>query len=79
MTPLARLSLTRATFSSSEEADLRRTWRAHARASCPCCGVPLEARPVPTPKEVSYVRSRSWLTCPRCGRTVVVDDRRGAS
>ncbi|HSG49495.1 MAG TPA: hypothetical protein VLA43_16870 [Longimicrobiales bacterium] len=68
--------LTRPTFSRNEEAALRRCWRDTGEAACPRCGVPLEARSIPSPTAVSYVRRRSWLACPRCHRAVIADDPR---
>ncbi len=64
----------RLTFSTAQEMALRLTWSAHGEAQCPVCRVPLEARAIPRPAEVSYVRTLSWLTCVQCGRTVVADD-----
>jgi ribosomal protein S27AE len=42
---------------------------------CPRCGVPMDARPVHPRRDVSYVRDRLWLVCPRCRRTAVLDRR----
>jgi ribosomal protein S27AE len=42
---------------------------------CPRCGATLDRRPVPPRRDVSYVRDRLWLVCPRCHRTVVLDRR----
>ncbi|MDT8342372.1 MAG: hypothetical protein RQ751_12735 [Longimicrobiales bacterium] len=66
----------RPTLSATDQEQMRTRWRAGVRPSCPVCGVPVIDRPVPTPEGVSYVRRRSWLTCPRCGRQVIADDAR---
>jgi hypothetical protein len=42
---------------------------------CPRCDVALDRRAVPPRSDVSYVRDRLWLVCPRCHRTVVLDSR----
>ena len=72
-----RPPVNRPTFSQAQEMALRLRWAANGEAACPMCGVPLEDRPVPQPSQVSYVRRRSWLTCPECRRTLVADDPKG--
>lgn len=42
---------------------------------CPRCATPLDRRPVPTRRDVPYVRDRIWLVCPRCHSTGVLDRR----
>ena len=76
MTPLAPKALTRPTFSPRAASDLRRLWKEVGAAHCPECRIPLVPEPVPQPREVAYVRRRSWLTCPGCGRSVIADDPR---
>jgi endogenous inhibitor of DNA gyrase (YacG/DUF329 family) len=49
-----------------------------APLKCPRCGAPLDRRPVPPRRDVSYVRDRLWLVCPGCHRTVVLDRREDA-
>ena len=61
-------------FSRLELAELRERRRQGAPLRCPRCQVELEARPVPRPPGVSYVRRRTWHLCPRCGRSAVLDD-----
>ena len=78
MTPLALKALTRPTFAPGVESALRRLWREEGAAQCPECRIPLVAEPVPQPRDVAYVRRRSWLTCPGCGRSVIADDPREA-
>ena len=45
---------------------------------CPRCAVPLDRRPVPPRRDVSYVRDRLWLVCPTCHRSAVLARREGA-
>lgn len=68
-TPMPRTS-----YTTQEEAALRQAWKAGVQPDCPRCDRTLSARPVPRPGAVSYVRYRSWLSCPSCGRAVVADD-----
>ena len=42
---------------------------------CPECGSELDRRAVPPRKDVSYVRERLWVSCPRCHRSTVLDRR----
>jgi len=42
---------------------------------CPRCSTPLDRHPVPPRRDVSYVRDRLWLVCPRCHATGVLDHR----
>ena len=65
-------------YSAEERRRLAAAWRAGDPVSCPRCGIPLQARSVPRPDAVSYVRTRSWLTCPGCGGALVADDPRRA-
>ena len=43
--------------------------------NCPVCDVALDRRSVPPRRDVSYVRERLWVSCPRCHRTTVLDQR----
>ena len=43
--------------------------------ACPRCSAPLDRRDMPPRRDVSYVRKRIWLVCPRCHRNVVLDLR----
>jgi ribosomal protein S27AE len=62
-------------FTGEETKELTRAFLAQGSLLCPRCGVPMDARPVPPRPDVSYVRDRLWLVCPRCHRTVVLDRR----
>lgn len=42
---------------------------------CPRCATLLDRSPVPPRPDVSYVRDRLWLVCPRCHATGVLDRR----
>ena len=42
---------------------------------CPVCGSGLDRRPVPPRPDVSYVRERLWVSCPRCHLGTVLDRR----
>jgi hypothetical protein len=63
-------------YTAEQEQIIRRDWGRDGAAVCPVCRETLTGRPVPRPSAVSYVRRRSWLTCPGCRRTVVADDPR---
>jgi len=69
--------MTARTYTAEERLRLAEAWRGGAAVSCPRCGTGLQPRPVPRPETVSYVRTRSWLTCPGCGRGLVADDPKG--
>lgn len=65
------------TFTHDEIGELTRGLLAGERLPCPRCGVALDRWPVPPRPDVSYVRDRVWLVCPRCHRTAVLDRREG--
>ena len=65
-------------FTDDETRRLTRALLAGGRLLCPRCGVPLDRTPVPPRRDLSYVRDRMWLVCPRCHRTAVLDRREGA-
>jgi hypothetical protein len=69
--------MTTRTYTAEERLRLVEAWQAGIALPCPRCGAALETRPVPRPEAVSYVRTRSWLTCPGCGRGLVADDPKG--
>ncbi len=62
-------------FTDEETKALTRTFLANGSLLCPRCAVPMDERPVPPRRDVSYVRDRLWLVCPRCHRTAVLDRR----
>ena len=59
-------------LSPEEEKALREAVKAEA-ASCPRCGESLSITPIPPRSDVSYVRNRVLLECPRCCLRAVVD------
>lgn len=62
-------------YPAAAAAALGRALREGRPLECPDCDVPLDRRPVPPRRDVSYVRDRVWLVCPRCASTVVLDRR----
>lgn len=62
-------------FPPAAIAALERALREGGALDCPDCAVPLDRRPVPPRRDVSYVRDRVWLVCSRCASTVVLDRR----
>ena len=52
---------------------LRRAFADGGMLECPVCSVPLDRRPVNPRPDVSYVRFRVVLACPRCHRWAVLD------
>jgi len=62
-------------FTEAESRQLGQDLASGQTLSCPHCAVALDRRDVPPRREVSYVRDRVWLTCPKCHRTVVLDRR----
>lgn len=64
-----------AAFTAAERRDLARALAAGGTPRCPACDIELSQRRVPPSKQVAYVRRRTWLLCPECGRTGAVDAR----
>lgn len=62
-------------FTPEEEAELAASLRSGARPTCPRCRVVLDVWPAPPRDDVSYVRDRVRLVCPRCLLTAVLDRR----
>ena len=60
-------------FTSAEEREIGDGVRAKREVRCPRCRTPLDEWAVGPRADVSYVRSRVWLVCPSCRRSVVVD------
>jgi hypothetical protein len=52
---------------------LRADLRAGRELVCPVCSTPLERRAVEPRTDVAYVRSRWWLHCGGCSRSLVLD------
>ena len=62
-----------ALYSRADEERLRADLRAGRALVCPVCAVPLERRSVEPRPDVPYVRSRWWLHCGACTRSLVLD------
>jgi hypothetical protein len=62
-------------FTPDDEAELAASLRTGAPPSCPRCDVSLDVWPVPPRHDVSYMRDRVRLVCPRCLRTAVLERR----
>jgi hypothetical protein len=62
-------------FSPGEARALAAALDAGRPLTCPRCATPLDRRPVPPRRDVSYVRDRLWLVCPSCHATGVLDRR----
>jgi transcription elongation factor Elf1 len=60
-------------FSQEEQRALEETERLGEPFLCPRCGIELDARSVPRPPAVAYVRHRLLLTCSRCGSHAAID------
>lgn len=68
----------RDSYTDDEIRRLGATMATGSPLACPRCGVALDRRMVPPRSDVSYVRDRIWLVCPRCHRSVVLDRREGS-
>ena len=62
-------------FSDDDHAALRDAFLDGRPLECPAGHGPLDRRPVPPRRDVSYVRERLWVSCPVCHRSAVLDRR----
>jgi len=62
-------------FTSDEERRIARDIGDGSEPVCPRCGTSLDEWSVAPRPDVSYVRSRLWLVCPSCHRSLVLDRR----
>lgn len=62
-------------FARSQHLALHEAFLEGRDLRCPECGSELDRRAVPPRRDVSYVRERLWVSCPRCHRTTVLDRR----
>ena len=62
-------------FTHPEIQSLIRAFAGGGAMSCPRCQGPLDRREVAPRPDVSYVRHRVWISCPRCGAAKVLDRR----
>ncbi len=60
-------------FSADEQRRIAHDVREGSEPTCPRCGASLDEWPVEPRPDVSYVRSRLWLVCTSCRRSVVLD------
>jgi len=63
-------------YSRDEEREVVRGLREGQAPACPRCGSLMQVQEVLPREEVPYVRTRIWLTCPGCRRSLVLDRRR---
>lgn len=66
-------------YTASERRALEAALRRGVPLRCPECDVPLSVQAVDQNAEVSYVRHRVWVLCPRCRRTASVDKPPGGA
>jgi hypothetical protein len=67
-----------AQFSADEERVVRETVAAGGEPVCPRDGTRLTARSIGGGSfGLGYARSRQWLICPTCRRSVIFDQKRG--
>lgn len=67
-----------AQFSPDEERAVRETVAAGDEPTCPRDGARLTARSIGGGSfGLGYARSRQWLICPTCKRSVIFDQKRG--
>jgi hypothetical protein len=67
-----------ASFSPTEERELRATYGRGEPVICPRCSVALTHRALGGGSfGLGYSRRREWLLCPACRRSVLFDAQRG--
>lgn len=67
-----------ATFTTEEEATVRRAVAAGEAARCPRCHVVMTRRAIGGGSfGLGYARQREWCICPSCHRSVIFDVKRG--
>ena len=62
-------------YSREQEAGLANRLARGESLRCPTCGGAFDERSVEPRADVSYVRSRLWVVCPRCRREAVLERR----
>lgn len=68
----------RARYDVAEERAIRDAAAAGKVPECPRCHVPLTRRPIGGGSfGLGYARTREWLLCPSCRRSVIFDVKRG--
>jgi len=67
-----------AQFTAEEEREVRAAWAATGGATCPRCGERMSLREIGGGSfGLGYARTREWLLCPGCRRSVIFDRKRG--
>ena len=67
-----------AQYTTDEERALRESFAATGEATCPRDDTRLTVRAIGGGSfGLGYARSRQWLICPTCKRSVIFDQRRG--
>ncbi|HYV96672.1 MAG TPA: hypothetical protein VE967_04365 [Gemmatimonadaceae bacterium] len=67
-----------ARYTDQEELAVREAWRTTGSATCPRCHVAMRERPITGGSfGLGYRRTREWLMCPKCKRSVLFDAERG--
>jgi transposase-like protein len=67
-----------AQYEVSEERAIRDARAAGEKPVCPRCSVPMTLRTIGGGSfGLGYSRSREWLLCPECRRSVIFDFKRG--
>lgn len=62
-------------FTPEERQSLRQELLSGRSVMCPRCRATMDRREVPPRPDVSYVRDRVWVVCPRCHASAVLDRR----
>ena len=72
------MSVGEASFEAAEERQIRAEFAAHAAAKCPRDGTAMTTRSIGGGSfGLGYSRTREWLICPVCKRSVIFDAKRG--
>ncbi|HEX3866773.1 MAG TPA: hypothetical protein VHV78_08480 [Gemmatimonadaceae bacterium] len=67
-----------ARFEPSEESAIRESYAERGGASCPRDGAAMTVRSIGGGSfGLGYARTREWLICPACRRSVIFDVKRG--
>ena len=67
-----------AQYSAAEQKAVREQFARHEMPRCPRCAVGMTERKIGGGSfGLGYARSREWLICPQCHRSVLFDVKRG--
>jgi hypothetical protein len=68
----------RALFDADEQREMRASFARGEPPGCPRCRVAMTARAIGGGSfGLGYARTREWLICPKCRRSVLFDVKRG--